>query len=146
MKRLTNYIILPALKIMVECYKGELSAEAAISYKKALLKDPDYDPSYNIITDLREIEVNISSENLHQITEFFDFLKDTPVKRKVSLITDKPSQTVLAHFFKELGRESIIQYDVFCTLEAALEYVGLTKNELNLIDETLQHLSRNTST
>ena len=131
---------------MVECYKGQLNAEAAINYKKAMLKDRDYDPAYNIITDLREIEVNINPGNLHHITDFFDFLKNTPVKRKVALITDKPSQTVLAHFFKELGSETIIHYDVFCTVEAAVGYVGLTKNELILIEETLQHLSRNTST
>ena len=125
MKKLANYIILSELKIMVECYKGIVYAPDAIAYKKGMQQDPAHDPAYNIITDLRETEMNIQTQDhVKQIGQFLEFLKTTPVVRKVALLTDKPNQAVLAHLVKEFGKETIIQYEVFSTLTAAIKFVG----------------------
>ncbi len=146
MKRLANYIILPDLKLMVECYKGRLVANDAINYKKSLLRDKGYNPAFNIITDLRETEMQIKAEeDLNELKGFLDFLKDTPVKRRVALLVDKPYQTALATLFKELGSLTIIEYEVFSTLGAAINYIGFTINEYDLINEALLKLSRDTS-
>jgi|WetSurMetagenome_2_1015567.scaffolds.fasta_scaffold820282_1 hypothetical protein len=146
MKKLANYIILSELKVMVECYKGQLNATDAINYKKSMHENPAFDPAFNIITDLRETEMNIKTENqVNQLRDFLDFLKDTPVQRKVALLTDKPNQAVLAHLFKEFGKETLIEYEVFSTLAAAIKFVDLSPNYYDLINEALKKLSRTTS-
>jgi hypothetical protein len=146
MKKFINYIIIPELKIIVECYKGQFTSVDGINYKKTLYKDKDYNPAYNMITDLRELEMHVKVEDdIKELTTYFDFLKTTAVERKVALITNKPNQAVLAHLFKELARNSIIEYEVFSTLEAAIGFVGLALNQSDTINQALVYLSDNTS-
>jgi hypothetical protein len=143
MKKLANYIILKELNVIVECYKGKLNTADAIAYKKDMYADADFDPAFNIVTDLRETQINIQTrEHVDHIGQFLGFLKDTPVKRKVALLTDKPSQAVLAHLIKEFSKETNIAHEVFSTLKAAMIYVGLSLNYYDLINETLNKLSR----
>jgi hypothetical protein len=146
MKKFVNYSIIPELKIIVECYKGQFTSVDGINYKKNLYQDKDYNPAYNMITDLRELEMHVKVEDdIKELTTYFDFLKTTAVERKVALITSKPNQAVLAHLFKELARNSIIEYEVFSTLEAAIGFVGLALNQSDTINQALVYLNDNTS-
>jgi hypothetical protein len=146
MKKFINYTIIPELKIIVECYKGQFTSVDGIDYKKNLYADKDYNPSYNLITDLRELEMHVKVEDdIRELTTYFDFLKTIVVERKVALITNKPNQAVLAHLFKEIARNSIIEYEVFSTLDAALGYVGLALIQSDKINQALVYLSDNTS-
>jgi hypothetical protein len=142
MGKLINYIILPEIKLIVENYKGVFTSVDAINYKKIMKEDNVYDPSFNIITDLRELEMHVQADvDIKELSVYLDFLKNTPVERKVALLTIKPNQAVLAHLFKEMARDTIIEYEVFSTLNSAIQYVGLPLIKSDIINVALEKLS-----
>ena len=142
MRKLATYFIFPELKIIVESYKGQPTVEDAINYKKSMILDHAYHPNYNIITDLRSTEMQIKSEHVVQLSEFLKFLKESSGKRKVAMLTDKPSQTVLAQLLKDMRGDMPTDYEAFSTLKPAISFVGLNANVHDLIKEILIDLSR----
>ncbi len=80
MKESINYIILPELKLILECCKGQASVESIINRKKDELLDELYYPDYNILVDFREFENFNNSTYSHAISDFINFLKQLEIK------------------------------------------------------------------
>jgi hypothetical protein len=140
-EKLVNFIIIPEIKIIVECYKGCLSDEEVLNHKAAMYNDNQYDPAFNVITDIRELEMQVQADDdIKKLSEFIDFLKNTPVGRRGALLTSKPNQAVLAQLFKELARNTVIEYEVFSTLDAAMIYVGIPLSNFNIVNDALENL------
>jgi hypothetical protein len=140
-EKLVDYIIIPDIKIIVECYKGYLSEEEVLNHKNAMYKDKQYDPAFNVITDMRELEMQVQADDdIKKLGEFINFLKNTPIERKGALLTSKPNQAVMAQLFKELARNTVIEYEVFSTLDAAMIYVGLPLSNFDMVNDAVENL------
>jgi hypothetical protein len=141
-EKLVNYIIIPEIKLIVECYKGCLTDEEVLNHKNTMYGDNKYDPAFNVITDMRELEMQVQDDDdIKNLCKFIDFLKNTPVGRRGALLTSKPNQAVLAQLFKELARNTPIEYEVFSTIDAALIYVGLPLNKYDIVNDALERLT-----
>jgi hypothetical protein len=145
MRRLTNYKILPELKLILECCKGKAQVIDAIDLKKEELLDRDFDPNYNVIVDFREFEIQFKSDVENKIIDFVEFLKGTKTQCRVSLLTDKPNQAVLSQLLKEFGSALPINFEIFSTLDGAVLFVKQTMNQFDLINTALEELNRNTA-
>jgi hypothetical protein len=90
-----NYMILPELRLILECCKGQASVEDAIYMKKTELADNLYNPDYNIIVDFQEFETFLDSTVNASTASFYEFLKGLDLKSKIAILTAAPHQVVI---------------------------------------------------
>jgi hypothetical protein len=145
MRKYANFMILPEFRLILECCKGKTSVEDAIKMKKDELSDILYDPDYNIIVDIREFETSIDATISKSISNFYDFLKVLDIKSKVALLTTKPHQVVFSEILKRLSKDSSkIEIAIFSSPEAAIEFIGFSFNNYDLIKHQIIALNENT--
>jgi hypothetical protein len=142
MMKNANYLILPELKLILECCKGQATVEDSIKMKKDELADNLYNSDYGIIVDFREFETNLDNMITKSISNFFNFLKDLAVMSKIAFLTAEPHQVVISMILKGLRRDSYsLKIEVFSTIEAAVRYLGLSEDKLDQINNKLIELN-----
>ena len=146
MKKFADHWVIPELRLVIECYKGNFKTHDAIAFKKELMNDPAYNFKFDIIVDIRHADIHFVTENRDQFEGFFEFMKSKPAKRKVAILADKPHQAVIATVFKEMGNESKTQYDVFSTVKGAMRFLGYPNTSYDLINEALKNMHNNLKT
>lgn len=146
MKKFANYMILPEFGLILECCKGQTSVEDAINMKKAELSDNLYNPNYNIVVDFQEFETFLDSTITDSITNFSNFLKDLGLKSKIAFLTAEPHQVVISVILKGLSSDiGAIKIEVFSTLEAAIRFLGFPVKNIDLINNKIIELNKNTA-
>jgi archaellum biogenesis ATPase FlaH len=131
MNKKANYTILPELKLIIECCKGDATDEESAQMKMAEVLDKNYDPTFNIIVDFREFETFINNTTFESISAFVHFLKALKIQSKVAFLTTKPHQVVVGEYLKELMNQRLdIELGIFSTVDACAEYLGYTENDL----------------
>jgi hypothetical protein len=145
MKMFANYMILPEFRLILECCKGEASVGDAIKMKKNELLDILYSPEYNIIVDFQEFEAKVDEETNESILRFFRFLKNIDIRSKIAFLTAEPHQVVVSMILKELIKYGdTFKIEVFSTVEAAVRYLGIPVQNLDLINKKILELNKNT--
>ena len=145
MKKFANYLILPEFRLILECCKGQASVEDAIYMKKTELSDNLYNPNYNIIVDFQEFETFIDTTTNKSISNFFNFLKQIDIKSKVAFLTTKPPQVVISEILKRLSSKSLTaSIETFSTTEAAIRFIGHSKDKLDQISSKISELNKST--
>jgi hypothetical protein len=146
MKSCTNYMILPELRLIIECCKGEASVEDAINMKKEEISDNLYNPDYNIIVDFQEFETYLNTATTGYISDFFNFLKKLDIKSKIAFLTGKPHQVVISEILKRLCKDFLsIEIEIFSTSEAAIRFLGFSSDNFDLINSKILELNNNTA-
>jgi hypothetical protein len=146
MKRLhSNYTILPEVRLILECCKGETTVEEAVEMKQAELTDPLYDPKYNIIVDFQEFETSLNSKTAESVLNFVKFIQMLKINSKVALLTTTPQQVVVSELLKRLSNDFLeISVETFSTLETAIKFVNSSIDQIDFVDDKLIELRRNT--
>jgi hypothetical protein len=141
MKKLTKYIILPEYRLIIQCCKGEVSVDDAITLKQEQLSDKLYNPNYNIIVDLRDLIFTLNSSSICSISKYIDFLKGMILKNKVAILTSNPNQVVLGQMIKQLCSELLFsKYEIFSSLDPALDYVDCPSEDFDFISSKINTL------
>jgi hypothetical protein len=145
MKKYANFMILPELRLILECCKGKASVEDAIRMKKDELSDKLYSPDYDIIVDIRTFETSIDATIPKSISIFFNFLKELSIKGSVAFLTTEPHQVVMSEMLKRLSSNSLpMDIQIFSTIDAAIDFLGFSLTNYNLINNKIQLLNENT--
>ena len=81
-----------------------------------------------------------------KISNFYDFLKELDIKSRVALLTTKPHQVVFSEILKRLNQDSLtIDIEIFSSPEAAIDFVGFSFNNFDLIKNQIIALNKNTA-
>jgi hypothetical protein len=139
MKESGKYFIYKDKKLVVEIIAGDTKSEIDehINFKKTLAADPDFDPSFNSIIDLRKINIKSMKEIEATIKYYFRHAKQVPnllAKRKCALITITPKQVAATFIYKSF-RELPIEYKIFSTVEASLKWLDIDDFDTKIFDE-----------
>jgi hypothetical protein len=146
MKKFANYMILPEFRLILECCKGQASVEDAINMKKDELSDTLYNPDYNIIVDFQEFETILDAKTTESILNFFNFLKGLDIKSRIAFLTTEPHQVVISMILKGLSNDfAAFNIEVFSTFEAAITFLGFPFENLDLINNKIMELNKNTA-
>lgn len=144
MKNFADYMILPEFRLILECCKGNPSVDDAIYMKKTELSDDLYNPGYNIIVDLQELETLPDSSVMESATTFYNFLKDLDIESKVAFLTTEPNQVVISLILKDLNDSyGTMKIEVFSTVEAASRFLDLPVESFGLINNKIIKLRKN---
>ena len=138
-------MILPELKIVLQCCKGKTAVGEAIIMLKQEISDSLHNPKYNIIVDFREFQVSTENIDTDSIILMVGFLKKLRITSKVAMLTSEPHQVIIAESLKRQCDEiHALTFETFSTLEAAISWVN-SMNNYELIDRKLFELSQNTN-
>lgn len=119
-----SYRILKEENLIVEYHGGVGKIEDAIHFRKIQATDPDFSPEFNVIADLRDLAMDVQVNELKKLVEFY---KQTPSiigNRRNALITENPSQVVLATMLKQMKAGSPQSIKVVSTVGSAVNWVN----------------------
>ncbi len=116
-------------KIITETWDKKASLDDYLLLKKAELSDPLYNPNFDVINDLREVDIKYNEDELNQIIKFFLDNIDKIGKRKSALITKNPEQVAGSVMFGIKSKSLPINVRVFSTPEAALKWISEKKKK-----------------
>jgi len=134
------YKILPEIHLFVEYYSGQIFLEDLIHVKKREIKDKDYDPLFNAIGDLRDAEFILSVPEIIEYSNYVKSASKVSGKRNTAILTRTPGQVAKSSIYQMQGRALPMNFKIVSTLEAALEWVGLSNEYSGYIEVTIRDM------
>lgn len=148
MKKFGAYKIVSDKEMNIEYYRGEITIEDLISFKKKLHSDPDYNRYWSTIADLRDCKLIVKSS---EFSEFINFMKtgyDHTKSRSIALISSRPNDVAISTMYSLLVKESGLNFTTY--LLSAIDSVVnsfcnnlFTEEELNAILKGLKTSTNN---
>lgn len=135
-KNLYKYYILKDKSLLIEILRGKFDIDDFINLKKSESEDPDFDPNYSSILDIRKVENEFSQKIIDDLERFSGIIKTiqpVPNRRRAAVITNTPAQVTGITWYKLIDDRDI-DYEVFSTLEHAAAWLGISKIDLENID------------
>jgi hypothetical protein len=129
-----KYKILPEKRVILGYASGHLQWKDIIMKKAEVGRDPLFDPSFNMLDDIRDAHILISEPA--EVKKFYEFAssqKSYLGERNTALLTNTPNQVANSELLKMFGQHTPIHFETFSTLEGAMNWVGLSPNDLGIV-------------
>ncbi len=119
----TSYLIIKDSALILESYEGEMTFDVLLKHKQKLLADTDFDASFDVLTDLRNVTDSVSD------TELLSFLANTKGvgfcgKGKNAALIASLNDKSFNESFGKLSSFLSIDYNYSTNLEQLLDYLG----------------------
>jgi hypothetical protein len=120
-----SYVIQPSGRRINAHVGAQTSGAELLEGMEALLADPDYDPSFSILIDLRQLE---RAPSVPELAELANFVRARAVTRDArrAFVTSSPVFHQIAKLFTRLARGAAARYRVFRSTEDAEAWLGGT--------------------
>jgi len=120
-----SYYIDVDKKLIIETYKGLMTLENYKELKIREFADPDFDPTYHVIGDLRLTTINYTEEDLLKLIEFLIEKREYIGRRKSALVATKPIQVAASVIFDQSAGHLPLNVKIFNTIESAFQWVAI---------------------
>lgn len=137
-----DYIIIPKDKLIIEYFNGKVSLEDVIILQKELAENPNYDPNYNVIDDLRDAQFDLIKEQVIGYVDYITNNKKTIGKRNTAFVTTNPDQVVISSLFESLKKDLPINTLIVITISLALKHVNINPAKTPMILENINTLRK----
>lgn len=132
-KNIYKYFIIKDKDLIIEILSGRFELSDYLNFKNSEILDPDFDPNFNIIMDIRNIEDIVSQKMIKEYPEKLRPVQLFNERIKTAVITNTPSQVAGASLY-ELFENDFFDFKIFSTIEYALYWIGINKSDLKDID------------
>ena len=119
-----NYKIDNKQKAIIETWPEEILIEDYIDVKQRQFKDSDFNPDFDVITDLRGLTQKYKDVTIQEIIDFIAKNSNNMRDRKSAVIADNPHSVASAYVFKDKSKNLPVKIRVFSTIDAALEWLA----------------------
>ena len=134
-----KYLIIKSLKLIVQFHQNNLSYEGLKKLKLSIINDPEYDPCFNFLLDLRLADTKMTPQELNNYGNWVEaVLYDKP--KQMALLTSNPHQVSRAFIFKLNENFKNLSYEVFSTMEGALNHVGVDVSNAQFVENEIDKL------
>ena len=140
MKGNIKYKILPNIRMSLILYSGEISIDMVKSHLQKMGTDELYDPEFNAITDFGD---SIPMVNNKEIEEIITFMRSADLvigERRQAFIFRTPKHQAISSIFSMLAREIPVTFDVVSDLRQAMEFIGMSILEFNLVEDAFREM------
>lgn len=124
MGKFITYKVLQEQSLIVEYYRGKITAEDLINIRKIVKDEPNYVELQYAVHDFRDCILEIDEIGLTKMIEFLcaNFKKDA--NRKIAYITSDPTHVVLTTLYTEMLNDTgfDVKPKIFSTIEATAKY------------------------
>lgn len=129
------FLILPTRKLIIESFAKSISPDDYIAFKAEQIAHPDFNSTFDVMSDLRWAEFAFPPEGLNSIADFFKENIDLEANRKGCLLTLEPLQTAYSMIFKKRTEVSTVSWKVCTTMEEAMMWLNypLSVEELEVV-------------
>lgn len=128
-----TYIIIKEHRLIVQNHIGPFNGEDMKRVKLKIIEDPDFEQDFNFLVDLRDSEINMTSEEL---IEYENWLLSHPILGKIekfALFTNTPQQFEIALDYISKAGIRVNHYEIFRTLGDTLKWLNIDQsNKLNI--------------
>jgi hypothetical protein len=110
--------------------------------KRLEVSEPNYNPNFNVITDIREAVLNL--EALDEIESYLDFLKSNQKSvgtRKTAILTDNSEQVIHSELLRVMKNDLPINIKTVSTYQAVFEWVEILPKDRERIENYLENLT-----
>ncbi|WP_372640994.1 hypothetical protein [Ancylomarina sp.] len=139
MNKSGSYVILEKEQIIIEYHSGEINVDDIINSRKVISSNPDYNPNFNIVLDIRDASMNLSP---HDVARGVAFIKKFNIllgERKSAFLTSSPNHVVITTLFSRGLGGFPIKPRVFSTEKAAFEWSSGNKYNTDYLKELKTH-------
>jgi len=140
MKPYICYKIIPEKKLVLEYFCGELTWEDLIENKRKLALEKNYDPTYNIIDDVRDAFIVFEEGGLSKFVKLINENSMLNGKRKTTILTDTPNQLVNSELLSSREKDIPFKLKTVSTLLTATKWVNSLPSDFKLIKDSLTEL------
>ncbi|AEV32432.1 hypothetical protein Oweho_1436 [Owenweeksia hongkongensis DSM 17368] len=131
--------ILPEHKLIIELCGSSFGLDDYIEFKKREITHPDFNPEYDILSDLRCSNFTVPAKDVHKMVTFFKESIRLDIDRKGCLLTLEPLQTAYSMLFEKHMTDSIVTWKVCTTEVEALSWLHYPLS-LTKLEEILEEL------
>ena len=111
-------------RVITETWPEIVSFEDYKQVKQSEFNDPDFDADFNVITDMRLLNLELNVIIIDKIINFIDNNSNTMKDRKSAILTNKPNQVVNSFVFRSGAKNLPLNIKVFSTMEGALNWIS----------------------
>lgn len=132
----SNYKILKDQSLIIESHSGVMYLQNLKNFTDIQLKDPDYNPNYNVLIDVRDVDVKF---NVNEINDYISYVKtheNIYGDRKEAILTDTSRQVAMASLYAGMQHLLRARIMVFSTIRSIIEWLAIThldENEITTI-------------
>ena len=117
-----KYTINTKRKIIIETWSEFVTIEEFIELKKQEFSDSEFNPNFNVLTDLRITKLGFDEK---LISEIIKYMLSNPAKiknRKSAIVADNPQLVAGSFLYEKKGVDLPVNIKTFTTIEAALNW------------------------
>ena len=136
-----EYKILEFDKLVIEVYRNEFTFDAAMAERMNVFNDINFCSGLNFLIDVRRTIYNVSYQSTKNFRDFIVSSVNAKQMNKIAILTNTPQQVAAAMFFGYAQTELINNYNVFSTLEVALQWLKIDEKRTAVISSELNQLA-----
>lgn len=141
MEKKLNYIILEEEALVLEYYSGQFNAEELIDFKQRIGFDSKYDPTFDVLSDIRDSKLLFNFDEVKKYVKFLFDNKKHLGQRKTVMITKTPNQVVAALAY-DMQKENLpVIYKVCSSCEAAYTFLGVSAQVIDKVNSMMMKLT-----
>ena len=134
--------ILSKENLIIEYFGGPVSWSDLVEMKVREVAEPDYNPDFNVITDIREAVLNI--DDLGGVNHYIDFLKsnkNSVGNRKTAIFINNSEQVFYSETLRVTRNGLPIDIKTVSTYKAVFEWIELNPEVATKIENYLNNLT-----
>lgn len=138
-----QYKILKEKSLILEYYSGRFDVDQLINCKKRIANDKTYDPNFNVIHDIRNLELLFEIDEVKKYVNLLSEDKRYLGERKSAMVTQTPDQVIISMGFEMLKENLPITFKICSTVEAACVFIGFSQDEYEMIESLFNNFHSN---
>lgn len=129
-----SFRIFKEFKLICVCSLGESKYEQIRTLPSMLKADPDFNPEFTILYDIRGSKLKVSPEVIEEFMTQTKTEQDFIAARTEIYITDTPDQIIIPNLLKR-KEDFPIEIEIVSTFDAATELLALNESQIAFLKE-----------
>ncbi len=125
-----KYEIIPEKNLLIETFSGRVTLDDVVTFLQEILEDPRYSPEMNGIADLREVDLDVSYDQVRELVDWLGSL-ETRTRRRWAFVTGRPVTHGISRIFAALGEDLQERIEYFDSLEEAIRWLEQASRQGN---------------
>ena len=132
-----KFKIYPEIEVVLVFYFGAISKECIDEHLNRLTSDKDYNPNYNVISDISNADLLLSNSELNSTVRKVSDKKVTVGKRKQAFIIKSSSQQAISSIFSMMVRNLPMKISIVKSKREACEWIDVNPDFFDFINHEI---------
>lgn len=120
-----NYKVYPVKRFILQRLLGVVNMANLLKTKLEQDQDPDFDPDFSLLTDVREADVQFTPAEIQAYIQYLQAEFKDSTGRKIALVTSSPMAVAVGTLIQSNTAEISDELQLFSTIPAALIWLGV---------------------